>query len=135
MTPACETIRQLIEETLGEGKLDGFDDLVHQDYVDHIGGMDREAFRAFLGSLLTGISNRDARLERCFSSEDQVAWRWSLRGEHTGELLGIPPTGNKLDVTGNDLGVMRDGKLVESWGETDMMALMTQVGAIEPPNS
>lgn len=43
--------------------------------------------------------------------------------------MGIPPCGNKVEIAGNDLGVMRDGRLAEMWGETDMLSLMTQLGA------
>jgi len=47
--------------------------------------------------------------------------------------MGFAPSGNVVEITGNDLAVMRDGKLVEQWAETDTLSLMTQLGAIESP--
>lgn len=47
--------------------------------------------------------------------------------------MGIPAIGNAIKVTGSDTGFRRDGKIAEARGDWDMMDLMTQLGAIEPP--
>jgi predicted ester cyclase len=49
-------------------------------------------------------------------------------GTHTGEFMGIPPTGRAFDVP--TFGILRceDGRAVERWGFADNMAMMQQLG-------
>jgi serine phosphatase RsbU (regulator of sigma subunit) len=44
-----------------------------------------------------------------------VAFRWSFRGTHLGDWLGIPPTGNHIAATGISVYRMAGGKVVENW--------------------
>lgn len=136
MADAREVLRRFNEEVFGEGRVELIDELVHEDFVDHTGvqgPMDREGLKDFVRAVHAALSDCEATLERVVVEGDQVAWRWSQRGRHTGEFMGIPPSGNEIEVTGNDLGVMREGKLAEEWGEMDMLSLMTQLGAVESP--
>ena len=57
---------------------------------------------------------------------DMVVTRWTARGTHQGEHLGVPPTGNPVMVTGIIMHRFRDGKSVETWGEWDRLGLMQQ---------
>jgi predicted ester cyclase len=54
-------------------------------------------------------------------------------GTHEGEFLGIPPTGKRIELETIDIIRVRDGKCVEHWGVSDGLALMQQLGVIEPP--
>ena len=49
---------------------------------------------------------------------------------HTGDQLGIAPTGKQVGVTGMSMARLRDGKMVEGWNNWDTMALMEQIGAL-----
>ena len=50
-------------------------------------------------------------------------------------MAGIPPTGNDMDVTAIAVHRIRDGVIVEHWGEVDSFALMTQLGLIPSQNA
>lgn len=132
-----EVIRRINEEVFGEGKLELIDELVHEDFVDHsaMEGVPpgRDGMKALAQMVHSALSDTDATMERIVIDGDEVAWRWSMWGRHTGEFMGIPATGNEVVVTGNDLGVMRDGKLAELWSMVDMLSVMVQLGAIESP--
>lgn len=137
MADIREVIRQLNEDVFGRGRVDLIDDIVHEDFVDHtpLQGMaaDREGLKSFVQAVRGSMSDIDVRLERVVVEGDNVAWRWGMSGTHTGEFMGVPASGNRVEMTGNDLGVMRDGKLAEMWGEMDGLSLMTQLGAIQAP--
>lgn len=139
MPSAREVIRRISEEVLGQGRLDLVDELVHEDFVDHTamegvpGG--REGLKAFARMVHSALSDASASVERTLIDGDQVAWRWSMWGKHTGEFMGIPATGSEVVVTANVLGVMRDGKLAELWSVVDMLSVMVQLGAIESPGA
>jgi SnoaL-like polyketide cyclase len=43
------------------------------------------------------------------------AWAGLLRGTHTGDFFGQPPTGAPFEARGLDMVRVRDGQLVEHW--------------------
>lgn len=71
-----------------------------------------------------------------FGGEDKVAIRWTLRGTHSGDLLGIPASGKY--VTLSAIGVYHPhkpphgDKLAAGWLEMDTLGLLQQVGAVHP---
>ena len=66
---------------------------------------------------------------------DRVAYRGSFSGTHTGDLMGIPPTGKKITITFINIDRFADGKLVEHRSEADMLGLMQQLGAFPSQNT
>jgi predicted ester cyclase len=54
-----------------------------------------------------------------------------LTGTHKGELIGVPPTGKRVDIQLID--IMRfdgAGLICEHWGVADMLSLMQQLGVV-----
>ena len=47
---------------------------------------------------------------------------------HQGEFMGIPATGNKIEVTLFDMLRFSDGQAIEHWGLMDALAMMQQLG-------
>ncbi len=74
-----------------------------------------------------GLSQLGIIHNEVFSHGDLVEVRWTASGVHTGELLGFPPTGCKIILTGNDLFRIENGKIAELWQETDLLDLFTQL--------
>jgi steroid delta-isomerase-like uncharacterized protein len=64
---------------------------------------------------------RAAYPDACFTVEDQIAerdmvvTRWTARGTHQEEFLGIPPTGNQMTMTGIEFDRVVDGRIDETW--------------------
>ena len=42
--------------------------------------------------------------------------------------MGVPATGNKIDIAVLDLFHIRDGKLIEHWALLDNLGLLRQIG-------
>jgi predicted ester cyclase len=49
---------------------------------------------------------------------------WFIKG------LGIPPTGNKVSVTGISIFAVTDGKIVEMWDNMDCLGMFQLLGVI-----
>jgi steroid delta-isomerase-like uncharacterized protein len=64
---------------------------------------------------------------------DKVLIRWSMSGTHRGDLMGIPPTGKGMTVTGFDHFRIEGGKIVEMWQEADRLGMLQQLGVIPAP--
>ena len=50
-----------------------------------------------------------------------------------GISLGVPASGNDVQLAITTILTMRDGKCVERWSTADMLGLLIQVGAVPPP--
>jgi predicted ester cyclase len=72
------------------------------------------------------------RIEDLIAEGDKVVARFTESGTHTGEFMGIAPTGKRVEFT--EIGILRivAGKVIESWYETDMLGLMQRLGTIPP---
>jgi len=57
----------------------------------------------------------------------------TAHGKHTGELLGIPPTGERLTMTGIAIRRIANGRLVEHWSQFDLLGLRQQLGVVPGP--
>jgi len=55
------------------------------------------------------------------------------RGTHSGELFGIPATNREIRWTEIHIGRYADGKLVEHWGNVDVLGIFQQMGVIPAP--
>jgi predicted ester cyclase len=64
---------------------------------------------------------------------DMVALRWTATGTHRGDLMGIPPTGKRVSVTGQVMSRFVGGKVVEDREVFDALGMMQQLGAIPVP--
>jgi len=80
-----------------------------------------------------GFSGWNITLEDQIAEGDRVATRWAATATHTGPLMGMPPTGKTVRVTGVNVARFSAGKIAESWFNFDMLTLLQQVGAIPAP--
>ncbi|MCX6700918.1 MAG: ester cyclase [Methanomicrobiales archaeon] len=64
---------------------------------------------------------------------DKVTARFTARGTHKGEFMGIPPTGKAIAMTGIEIFRVKEGKIAELWGEVNQMGLMQQLGILPVP--
>jgi predicted ester cyclase len=88
----------------------------------------------FIRALREGMPDLQCPIEQVVAEGDRVAGRFSLRGTHHGNLLGIPPTGKQV-VAGVMVIARFDerGKWVEDWASWDQLGMLQQLGAIPAP--
>ena len=114
----------LLDEVLAEGYHD-HDPTNPQDVV----GMD--AVRREV-EMWRGGFDFTLALDDQIAEGDRVCTRWTWNGTHTGDFMGIQPTGMQVSMTGTTVHRCRDdGKLVEGWWQYDLLGLMGQLGAVE----
>lgn len=71
--------------------------------------------------------------EDLFAEGDKVMLRFTLRGTHKGDFMGIPPTGRTVAVPGMIIYRIVNGKIAEHWMQMDNAALMHQLGVATQP--
>ncbi len=47
--------------------------------------------------------------------------------------MGVPPSGNRVEVSGITINRISEGKIVETWTNFDALGMMRQIGAIGEP--
>jgi ketosteroid isomerase-like protein len=72
----------------------------------------------------------DVTIEDMMADGDRVTCRFTARGVHNGEFMGLPPTGKRIAMTGIEIFRLRDRKIEELWGEANLMGLMQQLGIL-----
>ena len=69
-------------------------------------------------------------IEDMIAEGDRVVTRKTFRGTHSGELMGIPPTGKQVTIKLIDIVHLADGLVVESWNTADDLGMLQQIGVI-----
>ena len=69
-------------------------------------------------------------VEDMIAEGELVAARCSVRGQHTGDHLGIAASNAPVQFTGMSIVRIKDGKIVEAWNNFDFMKMNKQIGAI-----
>ncbi len=89
-----------------------------------------EGTRKFIGMYLAAFPDLYITAEDLVAEGDKVAVRFTLRGTHKSELMGIAPTGKQVTVTGIQILRVASGKIVENWVNLDALGLLQQLGAL-----
>lgn len=126
------------EEVFNEGRLELVDELLSPDYVEHAvmpPGMtpDRNGVKQQVEMYRRAFPDGRVTVEDTIAEGDMVVVRWSGVGTHQADLFGAPATGRRVTVTGIDINRMKDGRIVEHWGEVDLAGMLQQVGAMPMP--
>lgn len=58
---------------------------------------------------------------------DYVTFRFVAQATHKGTLMGIPPTGKKVTVSGIVIHKVENGRFAKSWNEVDLLGLKMQI--------
>jgi predicted ester cyclase len=68
--------------------------------------------------------------EDMLAVDDKVITRYVPRGTHRGEYMGAAPTGKEVAFTGINISRLEGGKIVESWGNSDQLGWLRQIGVV-----
>jgi predicted ester cyclase len=106
-------------------------EFIAPDYIDHSNQLTREGAKQFYQLLFKGFPDYHRAIEGIIAEKDKVWVHSTPTMTHTGEFRGVPPTGNKITITGVNIYRILNGKMVEGWSVTDSLDLLKQLGLIE----
>ncbi len=116
-------------EVLAENKLDVIDEI----YADPIrigdeGSMPRARFKQLAGLTHEAFPDIDVTVEDQIAEGDKVVTRFSARGTHRGDFMGIPATGKRVTIKAIHIHRIEDGRIAGLWEEIDLAGLYNQLG-------
>jgi steroid delta-isomerase-like uncharacterized protein len=131
-------IRRFVEEAFNRGNLDVVDEVYTPDYVGHNAGDPEgvrgpEGVKQFVDLYRGAFPDIHTTIEDMVAEGEKVAYRWTARGAHRGELMGIAPTGHQVTITGITIERIAGGKIAETWNNFDRLGMMRQLGVAPPP--
>ena len=113
------------------------DEFVAPNYVRHDPNTPEvrgaEAEKQLITMVLAAFPDIHFTIENLVAGGDTVAGRYTLRGTHNGEWLGIPPTHKAVTLTVMEIYRIADGKIAEQWVILDALGMLQQLGVIPAP--
>ena len=131
-----QLVQRIFDEIINSGNLDAADELMTEDFVDHgpMGTMEGVgAFKEMVAMWRAAVPDVHCAVESYFEAGELAAWLVRVTGTHTGEMMGIPPTGRRIELVSPNIGRIRDGRAVEHWADQSMFQFLQQIGALEQP--
>lgn len=127
--------RRIIEDLFNNHRYEVLDELLAATWVVHAfgGTQDRARFEEMVRANQTAFPDYHCVVDDQIAEDDRVATRWTVHATRTGDFQGIPPTSHQVSFTGIAIDRIVDGKLLESWLETDGTALLQQLGVAPAP--
>jgi steroid delta-isomerase-like uncharacterized protein len=128
-------VRRYFETIWNQGRLERESEFIAQDVVVHsppipgipegIGGP-----LSIVGTFRSAIPDIHTAHDVLFCAGDKVVQIFTTRGTHSGaDLFGFPASGKELVMIGVSIFRIENGKIVERWGNMDLVGLMQQLGA------
>jgi len=114
------------------GNTDVFEELVAEDVINHSAppgsSTGADGMVHFLQNILrTGFPDLTVEILNQVAEDDLVTTRKVIRATHTGNFMGIPPTGRKVVINVIDMIRLREGKYVEHWGMSNIPEVIAQL--------
>ena len=134
------TARRWFTDIIAQGQLEVADEIFAANHVIHDphappSGWPNgpEGLKMVASVFGGGFRDWNITVEDQLAEGDRVASRWVASAINTGSVMGVPPSGKTVRVTGVNVARFAEGKIVESWFNFDMLTLLQQIGAIPEP--
>ena len=118
------------EEVWNKGRREAIAEMLSADAMLYEGASisrGPEGFYAFFDRLQAACSDMRIDIRQTITENDLVCVRWCATMKHTGDGLGMAPTGKELEVTGMSVLRIAGDKLIEGWQNWDMLGLLQQI--------
>jgi predicted ester cyclase len=131
-----EEVLRGIYRAINTGELALLTTYVADDYVEHTDGYQGvEPFQQQIAAFRAGFPDLQITVDDLLVDGDRFASRTTVTGTHTGDLMGMPATGQRISVEAVDIGRIENGMAKERWGGLNMYSMLTQLGVIPAPQA
>lgn len=129
--------RSVFEQIVAQGKLDLFDSIYSQTYVNHGTHRDGTIQEEIEGTrgLRQFSSDLKVTVEQTIAEGDLVTVLYALEGTNTGAALGLPATGKHFRVRGISILRVNHGRITDEWSMLDRYPALVQLGLLPAPDA
>lgn len=126
-------IEEFDREIYQKGNQSAIDRLIADDFRHHAPfptPQGKEGFKGFIAGFREAFPDGTSETHDLIVDGDKAVIRYTFRGTHRGEFMGVPATGNEVEISGVSIYRVVDGKVTDEWSAVDALGLMQQVGAL-----
>jgi steroid delta-isomerase-like uncharacterized protein len=126
-----EIVRRFFELGPSQGNINAARDLLAPNFALHVPlpvSPGLQGITEVVTACRAAFEHLNVTVEDMAAEGDRVAARFTARGVHKGEFMGLAPTGKPIIMTGIEIFRIENGKIAELWGEANLLGLMAQLG-------
>jgi steroid delta-isomerase-like uncharacterized protein len=118
-----------------KANIGAFDKYFGEEFVVHMadGDKSREEYKALCQAYFAAFPDLQITTDGWVAEGDRVTKIWTAHSTHRGDFMGIPASGNAMEVKGIEVFRLADGKIAELWASMDTLGMLQQMGAIPQP--
>ncbi|MEJ2548060.1 MAG: ester cyclase [Gemmatimonadota bacterium] len=124
-------VRAVFSEIWSKGDVELVPDLFSENYVGHFPGDQtvhgREELAAEVMAHRRAFPDWAEEVEDEIVDHDRIAVQFTSRGTNTGDFLGKPATGARVQISEVAVFRLEDGKIAEQWVYPDILSLQRQL--------
>jgi predicted ester cyclase len=119
------------------GDVDSYLELYDERLKHHAGTHDfpdknsvGDMYRAFFAA----TSDLRLMIHETFGHGERLCARYTVTGRHTGDLMGMAPTGTQISITGITVMHFENGRVIERWDADDSAEIFSGLRAEMGPS-
>jgi steroid delta-isomerase-like uncharacterized protein len=123
-------------QIVNEKRFSDLSEVLAPNGVTHYGSQDLHGVAELAGAFAgfaAAFSDMRTSIEALVVDGDRIGVRYMSRGTHSGEFMGVAPTGRTVAFGGAGINRILDGKIVETWTVDDLAALIRQISGATAP--
>ena len=128
--PNCHVVTDMLHRQYNERDLSAVDDYIAEDHIDHNPMPGQEHGRAGVKKLIADVLEHGevkAEIHESFGDGDLVSTRYTITMTYNGDFMGFPMAGKTTSIHICEIDRVKDGKIVESWGESNALAVLQEI--------
>jgi predicted ester cyclase len=125
--------RRIAEEVYNQGRVEVIDEIVSPDIREH-GSLPpgvppgREGLKAIIRALRSAFPDVKYSVDLQVAEGDLLANKVTGTGTMKGDLWGMKATGKKATWTESHFVRIKNGQMVDHWGDVDQLGMLQQLG-------
>lgn len=128
-----EAVKFFMEEVLGNNKLELYKKYHSDNFIGHSGTITFNLEQDYQAAVdnRSGIPDFTLKVIKLVAEDDMVVAHWSASGSNTGTNSYLPnASGKKIEVEGITIFRMKNGKISEEWGLTNLFQVLSKNGLL-----
>ena len=120
-----------VSKAILNGEWDKLNGILSDDFTYTGDGMhlNKQQYVEFMKGMKAAFSNMNFEFSHVISEGDAVSVRFVVTAKHTGSFMGGAATNKNLNFSGIFIRKVKGDKVVQEWQATDLLGMMTQMGA------
>lgn len=120
-----------VSKAILNGEWDKLNGILSDDFTYTGDGMhfSKAQYVDFMKGMRAAFSDMNFEFTHVVSEGDVVSIRFVVTAKHTGSFMGGAATNKNLKFSGIFMRKVKGGKVVQEWQATDLLGMMTQMGA------